>query len=482
MMHRERSIPRDRLALWISLLAITVWNVISWQFPFFWDTVLNSKIAHWYLESGFSQLTVPEQLDAGHPPFFNLYLAGIWSVLGRSLITAHLAMLPFLLLLVWNFWKLAVRFLPKNVRLAAMVLLFCEPTFLAQSSMITPDIVLVSMFLTSINAIWEGKRVWLSLALIVMAASTFRGILAVPSIFFIDASWAWQNGRKRPNWRGLLPYLPVGFLTLIWLWVHYQAVGWLLTPPPETYGAHRKLVGIGELLRNLGIVGWRFLDFGRVAVWLVVLGGAVWAGKRHWRENPALRKLILAFLMPAALFTLLFIPFSNPIGMRYFLVAYLLLLLLAAWVIGKWENGRLRGVVLALTAVVLVSGHFWVYPDGIAKSWDSSLAHVPYFSLRKEMIREMDQQDIPMNAVCTDFPLLADPRYAELVDGALFHWKDIKEENSLHFCEYVLWSNISNGFEGEIVETLQSEIQYNLQTELRAGAIRMRLYQRAGSH
>lgn len=475
---------RDLRILAIAGVVMVLWNLICWQFPFFWDTVLNSKIAHWYLESGFSSLTVPESLDAGHPPFFNLYLALVWKVTGSALWAAHLAMLPFLLILLVQFWKLCLRFLPANLRPVAMILLFCEPTFLAQSSMITPDIVMVSLFLTSVNAILEGRRTLLTVVLVGMAASTFRGILAVPAIFLIEVGMAWMNGVRKPNWIKLGPYLPVAGLTLLWLWVHYQAVGWLLTPPPETYGAHRKLVGVTDVLRNLGIVGWRFLDFGRIAVWLILLGTII-AGSRSgrgikilWQEQTDSRKLLVMFLAPAAFLTLLFIPFSNPIGMRYFLVCYLILMLGVTWLVGQSIAEKWQKWVLGLMGLVLVSGHFWVYPDQIAKSWDSSLAHIPWFVMDHLPESEILEKEAAEMVLCTDFPMLAPLKYSYVTDKPGLNWQDVKEIPSLTDCDCVLWSNISNGFEGESRKILQDRSLFEERLSTQSVQVKMTIYQR----
>ncbi|HHG85364.1 MAG TPA: hypothetical protein ENJ82_11515, partial [Bacteroidetes bacterium] len=168
---------QDLRILLIAGTLMVLWNIYCWQFPFFWDNVLNAKIAHWYLDTGFSQLTVPEGLDAGHPPFFSLYLAVVWRLTGgASLAIAHVAMLPFLLLLLVQYYKLAVRLLPENGKLWALAFLVCEPTFLAQSSMLTPDIALVSLFLLCLNALMDGRRGLQAVAMTLMAAVTFRGI------------------------------------------------------------------------------------------------------------------------------------------------------------------------------------------------------------------------------------------------------------------------------------------------------------------
>jgi hypothetical protein len=469
---------RDLRILGIAALVMVIWNVISWQFPFFWDTVLNSKIAHWYLESGFSSLTVPESLDAGHPPFFNLYLALVWKVTGPALWAAHLAMLPFLLILLVQFWKLCLRFLPAGMRPAAMILLFCEPTFLAQSSMVTPDIVLVSLFLCSVNAVLEGNRRLLSVALVGLAAATFRGILAVPAIFLIEVGIAWVNGVRKPNWIKIGPYLPVAGLTLLWLWAHYRAVGWLLTPPPETYGAHRQVVGVLDMIRNLGIVGWRFLDFGRVGIWLVLLGVLVFSGRPNQIQKSQFRKLLVMFLAPAALLTVLFIPFSNPIGMRYFLVCYLLLMLGVIWLVGQLVAKRWRKWVLGFMGLALLSGHFWVYPDNIAKSWDSSLAHVPWFMMDDLAKGVFEEGEAEKQVLCTDFPMLASRKYSYVTDKPGLKWQDIKEMNTINQCDCVLWSNISNGFEGPEMQKLKDTRYFKVRMSAQSVQVKMIVYQR----
>ena len=214
--------PDRRLVIVASLLMM-VWNVISWRFPFFWDTVLSSKIAHWYLETGFSQLTVPENLDAGHPPFFGMYIALAWQVFGRSLAVAHIAMLPFLGLLLWQYLRLAKRWLSDRGCIWAMALLFCEPTFLAQSSMVSSDIALVAFYLLAFNACLDDRRAVVALALPLMAAMSFRGIMMVPLLFATEVLIAWFSGARKPNWLKIWPYLPVALLTATWLWIHLKA-------------------------------------------------------------------------------------------------------------------------------------------------------------------------------------------------------------------------------------------------------------------
>ena len=126
------------IALYIGFAVALLWNIISWQFPFFWDNVLNARIADWFYTMDFPGLIVPEHLDAGHPPFFSMYIAGLWTLFGKSLLVSHLGMLPFLWGMVWAWWRICQRFLPAPWQSWGMLILLVEPVSLAQSSMVSP--------------------------------------------------------------------------------------------------------------------------------------------------------------------------------------------------------------------------------------------------------------------------------------------------------------------------------------------------------
>ncbi|HEX2898300.1 MAG TPA: hypothetical protein VHS96_01135 [Bacteroidia bacterium] len=466
----------DYLLLALAGGLILVWNVISWRFPFFWDTVLNSRTASWYLQTGFSQVTVPEILDAGHPPFFSLYLAGIWKLFGRSLTVSHLAMLPFLGFLLVQFHRLTLRWLGPQGRVWAMALLFCEPTFLAQASMVTPDIALVAFYLLAINSLLSNKRAWTAVALVLMASMSFRGILMVGTVFLTDVALAWLSGHRRPNLRKIWPYLPVAALTALWMWVHWRAVGWLMSPPPETYGGQRQVLGIGGIARNVALIGWRLMDFGRVFLWAFVAIGALAIGRRKLLQLPAIGQAMAAMLALVGGLALLFAPFSNPPGHRYFLAGYLLLVAVAAGLaeLGEWKPKWKAALVAVMLG--MATGHLWMYPRGVAQGWDASLAHVPIFSLQVDANAYLNAQGISPQEVCADFPLLHSPEHTRLepVHGQAWYRNFLDEAD----CEWALVSNINNGYTTEQLDDFEQADQWEMKREFQNCRLFIRIYHR----
>ncbi|GKG75828.1 hypothetical protein CE91St1_49710 [Parabacteroides goldsteinii] len=117
---------------------------------------------------------------------------------------------------------------------------------------------------------------------------------------------------------------------------------------------------------------------------------------------------------------------------------------------------------------ILVSGNFWVYSEKMSKAWDSVLCHLPYYSLRQEMIDYLENEHIEINSVTAAFPM-----------DALFANMDITDDNrrfssaELENSRYVLYSNLFN-WDDEHIETIYS--QWKLQKELKSGLIFLRLY------
>lgn len=435
-------------------LLLLLWNAFSWHLPFFWDTVLNSKIATWYWETGFSRLTVPEGLDAGHPPFFSLYLGLAWTVFGRSLPVSHMAMLPWLAILLWNYHRLASRWLDGRWSVAAAILLFCEPTFMAQASMVTPDIALVAMLLLVVNSLLDGRRAVAAVAMLVMAAMSMRGILMLAPTLAIDVALAWQGGIRKPQWRKAWPYALAALSVALWFWLHWRAVGWLITPPAETYGGHRQVLGFTGMLRNVGLVGWRFLDFGRAWVWLLILVGTLAVGWRRWLDDGPLRQAGMVLLLFSVLLAALLVPFSNPIGHRYFLAGYLLLIIGLVRLLMLARRRWLAGVGLAIAAAGLLTGNLWIYPRGIAQGWDSSLAYLPFAEMRANQRDFLLADGVNPTEVCTTFPLLANPYYSHLEDSLRPWYRDM-EDSTAGPCKYVLYSNMAPGFSAEAQDSLE---------------------------
>jgi hypothetical protein len=467
----EKSIPALLYLFYAGLV------FCSLKSPFFWDSVLlSSRYAQWFYDTGFRELFFPAKIDAGYPPVYGMFLAFCWKLFGRSLAVSHLVMLPFVLGIVHQIIRLTQKFLAPNLAPFAALLLLADPTLIAQCTQVAPDVLLVFFYLFCINRILENKRGQLAFVLIFLGMLSPRGTIAVACLFFTDAI-LWFSKPEKKTFKSILqlglPYVPATLLVCSWLLLHYLHTGWIGVNPDPNWSWHSgsRLAGFKGILRNIALLIWRLFDFGRVAVWLVLAGtlGAYYLRKQQL--PPHTWRLASFFLVPLIIFSLVLLPYTNPVGHRYYLVVYLFVALLVCYLLANLRGKFPRKAAFGFMLVGLLSGPFWVYPDKVAKGWDASLAHVPYFELRRNAIEYLDKTGIPVPEVGSDFPNLYPIGITDLSeDTRSFKSKDLQTDR------YILYSNVYNGFTDEELLALQTE--WEVVKTWKKGRVRMILYRR----
>jgi 4-amino-4-deoxy-L-arabinose transferase-like glycosyltransferase len=443
--------------------------------PFFWDTVqLASKQAHWFHDHGFGSLILPNEIDSGHPPAFGLYIALVWKVLGRTLPASHFAMLPFLFGIVLAARCLVSRFFPAERVPWAMLFLLAEPTLLAQSVLVSPDIVLLFFYLACVNAILSGRRGRLALCLCGLGLISLRGMISMVAVFLSDVVLAPGRSGDRPAARIVrlgAAYLPVLALIAAWLAAHRAATGWIGYHPASPWAQSFRFVPIPTLLVNVGILGWRLADFGRVFLWIAAAALLADRARRGARLEEAPRAALALFLPALFVMAATMVPRQDLMGHRYLLPAYVFFGLFVYGLLERVASARRRGALYAALVAGLLTGHLWQYPERVATGWDATLGHVPYYGLRAKMIRYIQEQGIAPESVGSDFPNLGSPRITDLGDEEWhFHAKDLRTD------EYVFYAFVFNGFTGAELEELRS--RWTVEREYRCLSRRVTLYRR----
>ena len=450
-------VRRNKGAVYGALLTFGMLFIISQQMPFFWDTLTqSSKWAHWYYEGSFEQLLLPAELDAGHPPFFAIYLAFLWTLFGKSLWISHLAVLPFSLGIIWQIGRLLRTFFPKASHFWILLLVLSDATFLAQSTLVSSDLVLTFGLLLALNGILEQKRWHIILGSLLTGLVSIRGIFAIGSLCLFIIGRYYLNPSKEKQgalFSSLANLLPAALVLLSYYVWHLLQTGWLISTPEEAWSGHRTFVNIPQVIRNAGILGWRLLDFGRVGVWLALLVGLIGLNFNALLRDTKIRDLILFILSFLIAFAPAFLLISNPVAHRYLMPLYFIIALLAAYLLTiKYGHHYFLKWGLLLVILIQVSGHFWIYPRKIAQGWDASYAYIPYFKLREQMIDYLDREKIDWSEVGTEFPNIGPVKYIELNDQETgFVAKDLDQQS------YILYSNVFNDFSDEELDRLEKE-------------------------
>ena len=426
---------------YILVVVLILFNINNF---FFWDTVqLGSAHANYYLSTNFTQLLLPEDIDSGHIPAFGMYVALIWKIFGKSLEISHLAMLPFAVGIVWQLTKICKKFVSQSYYGVAVVLIILDPTILSQITLISPDIMLMFFFLLGVNAVIENQKTLITISTILLFLTSMRGMMVSLAIFFLDFYYIvslktnlvklFQNLLKRT-----LIYSPAIILFTAFNIYHFLTKGWVGFHSNSPWAESFEQVDFKGFIFNLGILSWRILDFGRIGVWLVLLFLFL-SYKKQIKESKKSKILFLFAMCIIVILSANMVWAKNLLAHRYLIPFYIIVALLGTQILFSNFVKDIHKISLTILWIIfLISGNFWIYPTKIAQGWDSTLAHLPYYSLRLQTIKYLEEKNINFNDVQSFFP---NTRTIDLIDLN----KDNRNFNTFDGKgKYVIFSNVFN--------------------------------------
>lgn len=420
--------------------------------PFFWDGGFFSETAVHFYNFGYKSLIVPIDADSGGFPFFGIYMSFWWNIFGKTLLVSHIAILPFLIGICWEFFKFSRTFLKRTFIFAAFLFFLLEPTILTQSIIMSYDILLLYFSLLAINSLLKEKRFLYSISLVLIAACSVRGFLMILSLFILNIGFRFLINKKKEILRDLICYIPLIFFVLSWGFYHYKVTGWFLFSPLRESG-HESFSQPLMMLRQFIYSFWKILDFGRVFLFAFV----IFCASLNYKKMSSDKKfsMILLLLLTTIISTALFVMiFSNPISHRYFLIIYILLIVSALYFVQLIKSRLLKFVLPIFFLIVLVSGNFWVYPQKYGNGWDSSLKVLPFFKMDNNMKTFINNNGIKPSEVFTSFPLQKNYKFTYLLDYD-FCYSDI-DNTDIASCKYYLSSNICNGYNNKLELALKN--------------------------
>lgn len=392
--------------------------------PFFWDSVqLASKHAHHFYENGLRWVLLPPDIDSGHAPVFGWYIALVWTFFGKTLPASHWAMLPFLLLNIWLLYRLGLRLGGRRWAFWLIPLVLLDPVMAGQSVLVGPDVVLICGFLLAVEGLLGKNKVFTTVGILILCAISMRGMMTAAALYVWQMlSWFWsfrisefQISRFFSFAAKLvLPFLPGFIFSAGFLWWHLTATGWIGYHADSPWAPTFVPATAKEILRNVFVLGWRWLDFGRVFEW-AVLGWLVWRSWPLTRQNllnlgnlEGLKGLAILLICLAVFLSPSTLLLKNVSAHRYFLPGFVALhLLVFHWLVQiKWKAGNWKKSAMPALVIALFLGNLWIYPRGIAMGWDSTLAHLPYHHLRAEAVAFLDKEKIDFQTVGSAFPNL----------------------------------------------------------------------------
>lgn len=394
-----------------SILLLSIVIKISFiNVGMFWDNVLfASKMGLNLLDNGiFNWLSIPNESDPGHPPFLATLLAISWSIFGKSLTTSHMTMIPFVFGTLFQIYLFVSHFIKnKNSQLLGFLFVIADPTFLSQLILVNPEIIQLFFFFLALNGLLKSNKILKLTGLSFLGLASYRGMMLCGGIFLVDIILSLFVYKKKIyqffNRKTILTYLLGALPAFLYITFRLVFKGWISDNPEEVWGNAWQFDSSEHFFVNLFsnslVLGHRFLDFGRYALFGFVIVTYLFKRKQlNWNQ---LRPIFIIFIFSTFIIYFISLLMKNPMGHRYFIPSYLSFSLLTFIILNQFKRKHFIYFILFGS---LLLGNFIIYPKKISQGWDASLAHLPYWKLRKKAIDFLDKDGITINETATFFP------------------------------------------------------------------------------
>ncbi|MCU4163904.1 hypothetical protein [Carboxylicivirga caseinilyticus] len=457
----------------IVFFGITVLILFNINQPFFWDKdILDSKQAHWFLESNFN-LLLPDNIDPGHPPLMGLLLAISWSIFGKYLFIGHLLMLPFAIGTVWQINRLCEIYIHNSIKNLILLLITLETALLTQMVVYSSDLVQVFFFLLSLNSILKKRQFALFIGLVFLSLTNLRGMTIAFGLFGFNLYniIAFEKNKLHQFFRTLRIFSLASIPSISFLTYHFIAKGWMVYNESSPWAACYEKVDLTGFIRNIVIFSWRMADAGRITIWITLLSISFLFIKNHKPIDKKIKQLsviliiLLVIYLPSSLLS------NHLINNRYFIPLFILLSLTTGVLLQNYYSKQ--NVLKALIGVLLfvqLSGNFWVYPDNISTCWSATLAHLPYYSLNDKMNKYVRDEGINLSEIGSFVPNITQEYYTKLNDENFsYHLADYSTD------QYIIFSNIYNIPDDDLIELTNN---WHAEKEFKSWAVKFVLYKR----
>lgn len=414
---------------------------------YFWDNIQQtSKEAHWFYLTDFSSLIMPSQNSGAeivatgyHPPLMGIMTALLWKVLGYELWVSHVFVFFWFIILIYNLRKIIYRFFNEDNAGWVLLIVLLESALLTQFAIASPDFILFTAFIVSIRAILERKNAVLAVGIFFLCAINMRGVFIGAILFVSHIYYNQLFNRNRFSinqaFKTILPYLPTLLILGAYFGYYINRNGWFFTG--ETDGHYSAPRNAGIIVKHGAEFILRSIENGRIAIWICgAIVAFIW-WKRRLQISPEHKFLISIFALLTGLYLLFIFISQMPFSARYFMPQFFALTLLAMSGISKLLNPRYLKPAFILILLFELTGNLWIYPDKIAKPWDCTLAHLPYYGLREECFAYIDHEKLDYDNISAGFCLYGNQRFVEL--GSKNRKTGTETDR-----EYFIYSNISN--------------------------------------
>lgn len=399
------------LALTLALLPFWIYKLRDLALPYFWDELGVYARAAVYLHDhalGLLPSNLPPELSRGHPLLLPFAFGALFRIFGATPLVAHVFMLVVATGLVVSVFWIARWHWNATVALAAASLLLVQPLFLAQSTLLLPEVPLALACLWSMHT-FSRERYLLAGICTTLAIFLKETALVLDAVLCVMLLLGWLRERPKLKSRlgGILAVAVPALLYGLFLLIQKRQNGWYLYPPHQEHVNFRWSALKGGLVECANCV---LVEQGRLALSVVM---ALWLFLRLFGRREDERRFVDSLAWTFALFGIGILVFSagNVFMKRYLLCLLPPLAILGSRALFELVSNQTRVLLPAVASLCLFSLSDLTSPS-FNCAYDMSFRESVL--LQQEATRYLEETVGADKPIFSNFPPifgLEDPRY-----------------------------------------------------------------------
>ncbi|WP_420208706.1 ArnT family glycosyltransferase [Candidatus Electronema sp. JC] len=395
--------------IYLLILLFFLFKLNHIHHPYFWDELgVYSRAALYMFDHQISMMpnAIPPELSRGHPLLCTVIFAIGYRIFGPHVWAGHFVALLFSCGLLLVLYRLARDLFSHEVGLLACALLAVQPVFIAQSSMVLPEIMLAFFCTASIHAYLKER--FLQVALFsILAIMTKETAVVLPVCFglHILLLMIWQRKIDKDSLTKLGLISAPLFAWGIFLAVQKLQNGWFFFPLHSDYVSFsiadiypRLFYYLSFIFKGQGRYLWSVVIILTTTIFLIKNSGEI-KNYSVWRMTEQQSKILLFIVYIAVSLAVSSLNFHLA---RYILMIMPLITCLVAaqfFYLTQQMRRKTLWIILPLLAVP-----FFYYKSKVFNV-DADMSHADIAAAQQEIIAELNQHAAPDTAVGAAFPV-----------------------------------------------------------------------------
>lgn len=240
MNSRLMNILRDRdftiPALLALLIIVAIVKIPHLYIPHFWDEAWSYSPAVQYMfehKLGLLPSALPAEYSKGHPLLFFFLSASWMRIFGDSLVSKHCFALLVSYLLLFSLYYITRRLFSKRVAIYTLMFVSLQTVFLAQSSMLLPEIMLSLFTVWTLYFYLKRKPLPFLVAGILLLGTKESGVFLIFIIWVFEFIYFLSGKGTRP-WKRQIAWLAIlaipALVYMAFLIIQKLTYGWFFYP------------------------------------------------------------------------------------------------------------------------------------------------------------------------------------------------------------------------------------------------------------